>query len=149
MHDASEFDRYKVHNHDNPGNNYAHWYIHQLVPGSGSTNEYEVLPHNTWVTLAVGSEVKESVYGAGYGAKSVVAGNTQVDNNGGLVNGDIFGGGYSGNIRKMRATDTGYQEDDYEQAISNVPTDAHDNYTVNTVINMLIRILFLKQLKPS
>ena len=150
-HDASGYARYKRHNIATVGdhkvhteNVYAHWYV------SNSADK-----DHTNVTLIKGAKVMASVYGAGEGAASVVAGNANVNCYGAFVTGDIFGGGKHGNIRKMQATDTGYQQYDTEDVfvldatthertvgedgnyvLANETTAGHDDYIVTATVNM-------------
>ena len=101
---------------DNAHKHYCHWdltkqaddALHEVWtdvdPDESITN---IMPHHTWIKIDEGAKVMYSVYGAGYGPTSVVAGHTLVENYGTIVN-DIFGGGEQGNIRRMHFGDSGY-----------------------------------------
>ena len=161
-HDASHYKRYL---HDDPHHSvmsYAHWY-----ETSSHFYDYEThdIDHQTHITLNTNVSVMGSVYGAGYGYSSTVSGRTRIDCNGATINGDIFGGGFAGNVRKMTSYDTGYQQYDVEfytnvteESIDVADTESNgtvkkdesgniiyktvakadvmDNYLVTTTINM-------------
>jgi len=60
--------------------------------------------HNTNIIIAQGATAT-NVYGAGYGSNATVAGNTQIQLNGGLITDNLFGGGENGNVLSQRSTE--------------------------------------------
>ncbi len=124
--DATDYDRYKLHSMEQTKMSYGHWYL---------TEE----PHHTFIQLADGAQVMGSVFGAGRGETSNVVGKTFVECNGATVAGDIFGGGYAGNVRKMLPSDTGYPVDgegkpvDYELAVAHSKTTNPDFYVATNI----------------
>ncbi len=124
--DATDYDRYKLHSTEQTKMSYGHWYL---------TEE----PHHTFIQLADGAQVMGSVFGAGRGETSNVVGKTFVECNGATVAGDIFGGGYAGNVRKMLPSDTGYPVDgdgnpvDYELAVAHSKTTNPDFYVATNI----------------
>ncbi len=133
-HDASNYLRYTIHEENHAGNSYAHWYdtedTETVNIGTEETPDNVTRPvKHTSVFLAKGAKVDGSVCGAGFGDKSDVAGFTYVECNGAIIDGDIFGGGYNGNVRKMVKSDTGYKDEDREH----LATDTDDPYYNNNL----------------
>ncbi|MCQ2237379.1 MAG: hypothetical protein MJZ18_10345, partial [Bacteroidales bacterium] len=100
----------------------------------------ETLPHHTWIKIDEGAKVMYSVYGAGYGPTSIVAGHTLVENYGTIVN-DIFGGGEQGNIRRMHFGDSGYLAGLHEGIGSAETVSATINLLGGEVDNELLDLL--------
>ena len=144
-HSATHYGRYQNHDANHVGLSYAHWYetgTTEEVPDPTDPSNTRTITqpvYQTNVQLFPKATVQGSVYGAGYGELSVVAGHTYVKCDGADVQLDIFGGGYAGNVRKMNRNDTGYRDEDYELCIQDDPSTPrfNDAETVSTNIDML------------
>ena len=75
--------------------------------GKHATWAAEESNYNTLIEIngptedAVAAHVAENVYGAGLGQKATTRGKTKVHLRGGMVEGDIYGGGYAGTVEPM------------------------------------------------
>ena len=76
--------------------------------GKHATWAAEESNYNTLIEIngptedAVAAHVAENVYGAGLGQKATTRGKTKVHLRGGMVEGDIYGGGYAGTVEPMK-----------------------------------------------
>lgn len=92
--DKSGADEYYTTN----SNKYAHW----EYKDPKTKLEYR----NTRIIIERGATVKENVFGGGYGETATVYGATSVSLLGGIVEGDIYGGGSRGNMKVLSSSDT-------------------------------------------
>ncbi len=72
---------------------YAHWEYEDP--------KTELENRNTRIIIEEGATVQENVFGGGYGATATVHGATSVSLLGGIVEGDIYGGGSMGNMELL------------------------------------------------
>lgn len=72
---------------------YAHWVY--------ADPETTLENRNTRIIIEEGATVQENVFGGGYGATATVHGATSVSLFGGIVEGDIYGGGSRGNMEML------------------------------------------------
>lgn len=77
---------------------YAHWVY--------ADPETALEKRNTRIIIERGATVKENVFGGGYGETATVYGTTSVSLLGGIVEGDIYGGGSRGNMEVLSSSDT-------------------------------------------
>lgn len=77
---------------------YAHWVY--ADPETALENR------NTRIIIEKGATVKENVFGGGFGQTATVHGATSVSLLGGIVEGDIYGGGSRGNMEMLSSSDT-------------------------------------------
>lgn len=87
--DKSREDEYYTTN----SNKYAHWVY--ADPETALENR------NTRIIIEKGATVKENVFGGGFGETATVYGATSVSLLGGIVEGDIYGGGSRGNMEML------------------------------------------------
>ncbi len=92
--DKSDADEYYTTN----STKYAHW----VYADPETALEYR----NTRIIIEKGATVKENVFGGGYGETATVYGATSVSLLGGIVEGDIYGGGSRGNMKVLSSSDS-------------------------------------------
>ncbi|MBO7247897.1 MAG: hypothetical protein J6V02_06090, partial [Bacteroidaceae bacterium] len=89
--DNSGADEYYTANSNS--NKYAHWVY--------ADPETALEKRNTRIIIEKGATVKENVFGGGFGETATVYGATSVSLLGGIVEGDIYGGGSRGNMEML------------------------------------------------
>lgn len=95
--------------YDNAPHRHGNWVNGTIQPEATKTEPKSTDGmKNTYINIASGAVVENNVYGGGKGSAAYVSGETEVELLGGLVRGDIYGGGDAGAMPRMTNAFRGY-----------------------------------------
>lgn len=96
--------------YDNAPHRYANW-VNDTIQPRATKMPYKLIDEeNTHILINRGAVVEENVYGGGEGTTAYLSGESHVCLLGGLVKGDIYGGGDAGAMPRMKAGMPGFME---------------------------------------
>ena len=94
--------------YDNAPHRHANWVNDTIQPKATKTAPKPTDKKNTLIHIHEGAVVEHNVFGGGEGSTAYVSGETHVRLLGGLVKGDIYGGGDAGAMPRMTNATNGY-----------------------------------------
>ena len=94
--------------YDKAPHRFANWINGTIQPSATVTAPKPIDEENTHVIIREGAVVEHNVFGGGEGSTAYVSGETHVRLLGGLVKGDIYGGGDAGAMPRMTDATRGY-----------------------------------------